>query len=316
MLRRFLVTTIRRSFLILLLICLGCVAQSAPPDLARKIERQVRSRYTLAPDVKVNVGSITPSSEWPNYDTVAVTIDSGNGKTEDYKFLISKDRGTMLRITKFDLTKDPFAEVMSKIDVAGRPVRGTKNAKVVVVDFDDFECPFCSRMHETLFPEILKEYGDRVTFIYKDYPLAEIHPWAIHAAVDANCLAAQNSDAFWDFADYIHANKHEVDSEKTSAARLDAIDKITLLQGQKHNLDAAKLQSCIKAQDERPVRASMKEGDDVGVDGATPTLFINGQKIDGAVPIGQIRAALDTALKDAGESVPQHATSDSAPASK
>ena len=71
-------------------------------------------------------------------------------------------------------------------------------------------------MHQTLFPQILNEYGDRVTFVYKDYPLTEIHPWAVHAAVDASCLAAQNNDAYWDFADYIHANKQAVDSEKTA----------------------------------------------------------------------------------------------------
>ena len=86
---------------------------------------------------------------------------------------------------------------------------------MVAVNYDDFECPFCSRMHQTLFPELFKEYGDRVTFIYKDFPLAEIHPWATHAAVDANCLAAQNKDAYWDFADYIHANQGEVNSEKS-----------------------------------------------------------------------------------------------------
>jgi protein-disulfide isomerase len=204
---------------------------------------------------------------------------------------------------------------MNKIDVTGRPSRGAKSAKVVVVDFDDFECPFCSRMHATLFPEIIKEYGDRVTIIYKDDPLSEIHPWAIHAAVDANCLAAQSTDAYWDFADYVHANKREVDAEKTPAARFDAIDKITVLQGQKHNLDVAKLQSCVKAQKEDAVRASMKEADDLGVNG-TPALFINGQKIDGAVPIGEVRAALDAALRDAGQPVPQHVQSSSAPASR
>jgi protein-disulfide isomerase len=302
--------------LIPLVICLGCVAQSAPPDVTRKVERQVRSHYTIPPEVKVAVGPITPSNEWPGYDAVTVTIGGeGEGKIQDYKFLISRDRSTMLRLTKFDLTKDPFTELMSKIDVKGRPSRGAKNAKVVVVNFDDFECPFCSRMHETLFPEIVKEYGDRVTFIYKDYPLAEIHPWAIHAAVDANCLAAQNTDAYWDFADYIHANKREVDVEKTAGARFEAIDKMALLQGQKHNTDAPALQACIKAQNEDAVRASMKEGDDIGVN-ATPTLFINGQKIDGVVPPSALRAALDSALKDAGEPVPPHATSGSAPASK
>ena len=308
-------TLIRRSLLILLLVCLGCVAQSAPPDVARKIEHQVRAFYTIPTEVKVTVGAITPSTEMPGYDAVSVNIDGGDGKQKDYKFLLSKDRGTMLRVTKFDLTKDPFADVMSKIDVTGRPSRGAKSAKVVAINFDDFECPFCSRMHQTLFPEIFKEYGDRVTFIYKDDPLTEIHPWALHAAVDANCLAAQSGDAYWDFADYIHANKHEVDTEKTPAARFDTIDKMTMLQGQKHNVDVAKLQSCVKAQNEDAVRASMKEADGLGVNG-TPALFINGQKIDGAVPISQVRAALDAALKDAGEPVPQHVPSTPAPVSR
>lgn len=315
MLRRFLVTIIRRSFLILLLICLGCVAQSAPSDVARKIERQVRSYYNMPPDVKVTVGSIVPSTEWPGYDMVSVNIDGGEGKSKDYQFLLSKDRNTMLRLTKFDLTKDPYVELMSKIDLAGRPIRGAKSAKVVVVNFDDFECPYCSRMHQTLFPELLKEYGDRVEFVYKDYPLAEIHPWAIHAAVDANCLAAQNPDAYWDFADYIHANKREVDGQATPGARLEALDKITMQQGEKHNEDAAKLQACVKAQDETAVRASMRQGDDIGVN-ATPTLFVNGQKIDGLVSIDELRATLDSALKDAGQPVPTHTASSSLPASR
>ena len=305
---------IRRSLLLLLLVCLGCVAQSAPPDVARKIEHQVRAFYTIPAEVKVTVGAITPSTDWPGYDAVSVNIDGGDGKQKDYKFLLSKDRGTMLRVTKFDLTKDPFAELMSKIDVKDRPTRGAKSAKVVAINFDDFECPFCSRMHQTLFPEIFKEYGDRVTFIYKDDPLTEIHPWALHAAVDANCLAAQSGDAYWDFADYIHANKHEVDVEKTPAARFEAIDKMTTLQGQKHNVDAVKLQACVKAQNEDAVRASMKEADGLGVNG-TPALFINGRKIDGAVPIGDVRAALDAALRDAGEPVPTHPSAP-APASR
>jgi protein-disulfide isomerase len=312
MFRRFLVTLIRRSFLLLLVVCLGCVAQSASSDLARKIERQVRSYYKIPPEVHVLVGVPSPSSEFAGYDSVIVTIDS-EGKKQDLKFVISKDGSSLVRTIKFDLSKDPYEEVMSKIDVNGRPTRGAKGSKVVVVNFDDFECPFCARLHQTLFPEILKEYGDRVTFIYKDYPLVEIHPWATHAAVDANCLAAQNTDAYWDFADYIHANQHEVSSEKTPAARLDAVDKLTLLQGQKHNLDVVKLQACIKAQDETAVKASLKEGDGIGVE-ATPTMFIGGQKIDGAVSINEVRAALDRALKDANLPVPEHVAAAPAPA--
>ena len=295
-------TLIRRSFLLVLLVCLGCVAQSAPTELNHKIEHQVRATYSIPAEIKVTVGPITPSSELPGYDSVNVSIDSGT-KEKSYKFLISIDRNTMLRVSKFDLTKDAFAEVMNKIDVMGRPIRGDKSAKVVVVNFDDFECPFCSRMHETLFPEIFKEYGDRVAFIYKDYPLTELHPWALHAAVDANCLAAQNGDAYWDFADYIHANKAMVDVEKTPDGRFGALDKMTLQQGQKRNLDMTKLQACVKAQNEDGVRASIKEAEDLGLN-ATPTVFINGQKIDGVVGVDTMREVLDAALRDAGQPVP------------
>jgi protein-disulfide isomerase len=296
-------------------VCLGCVAQSAPPDLTKKIERQVRSYYKVPPEIQVLVGPPSASPEFPNYDSVLVTIGNGERK-QDLAFLISKDRSSMTRMIKFDLTKDPYAVTMSKIDTTGRPTRGAKASKVVVVNFDDFECPFCSRMHQTLFTQILKDYGDRVTFIYKDYPLVEIHPWATHAAVDANCLAAQSGDAYWDFADYIHANQHEVSNEKTPGARLEALDKLTMLQGQKHTLDVVKLQSCIKAQDETAVKASMKEAEAIGVE-ATPTLFVGGQKIDGAVPVSEVRAALDRALKDADLPVPEHAAAAAAtPASK
>jgi protein-disulfide isomerase len=90
---------------------------------------------------------------------------------------------------------------------------------------------------------------------------------------------------------------------------------MTLLQGAKHNLDPGKLLSCVKTQNEDAVRASMKEADGLGVNG-TPALFINGQKIDGAVPIGEVRAALDAALRDTGQPVPQRSPSNSAPVSQ
>jgi protein-disulfide isomerase len=314
MFRRFFVTLFRRTFVLLLIVCLGCAAQSVSPDLAQKIERQVRAAYKVPAELKVQVGSATPNSEFPSYDSLIVTVDSGDRK-QDLNFLISKDRSSMMRVIKYDLSKDPYAETMSKISVSGRPTRGATASKVVVVNYDDFECPFCTRMHQELFPEILKEYGDRITFVYKDYPLVEIHPWAMHAAVDANCLAAQNADAYWDFADYIHANQHEVSNEKTPQARTDALDRLSMLQGQKHGMDTVKLQSCMKAQDESAVKASMKEAETVGVD-ATPTLFVNGQKVDGVVPPSELRAMLDRALKEANLSAPQHATASAAPASK
>jgi protein-disulfide isomerase len=253
--------------------------------------------------VRITIGTLRPS-DFTGYDALTITMEGGE-KKQTYDFLLSKDGKTLARMTKLDLTKDPYVEAMKKIDLNGRPTRGSKDAKVVVVNFDDFECPFCSRMHQTLFPELLKEYGDRVEFVYKDYPLTEIHPWATHAAVDANCLAAQNNDAYWDFADHIHANQREVSSEKGLDAQFAALDRLTVEQGQKHNLDQSKLQACVKAQNEDAVKASMHEAEGVGVT-ATPTLFVNGQEMDGALPITEMRAALDRALQQAGVSVPAH----------
>jgi protein-disulfide isomerase len=311
MFRWFRLTIVRRALLVLLLICLGCSAQSPPtapassaasPDITRAVERRVRAQYSLPPDVKVILGTLR-SSEFANYDALTVTFASRN-KKQDFEFLLSRDHKTLMRMSKFDLSSDPYAEIMKKIDVSRRPTRGNKDAKVTVVNYDDFECPFCSGMHTTLFPGLFKEYGDRVLFIYKDYPLEEIHPWAVHAAVDANCLGAQNGDAYWDYADTLHGNQDAIKAKGRDGWNAE-LDRLASAQGQRHNLDVPKLQACVKAQDEKAVRASMREAEAVGVE-ATPTMFINGQKLDGAVPADEVRLALDQALKDAGVAPPEH----------
>jgi protein-disulfide isomerase len=297
------VTLVQRSFFVLLLICLGCSAQSTSPDTAKAIERQVRAYYKLPPDVQITIGQVRPS-DFTNYDAVKLTFTKGTRKDE-YDFLLAKDGKTLVKLTKLDLTKDPNAELMKKMDVSGRPTRGNKGAKVIVVNYDDFQCPFCSRMHQTLFPQIYKEYGDKVLFIYKDYPLAEIHPWATHAAINANCLAAQNNDAYWDFVDYLHANQQVVSGQQGHDAQNAFLDRSAVLQGQQHGVDSVKLAACLKTQDETAIKASIKEGDTVGVT-ATPTLFVNGEEMDGALPIAEIRAILDRALLQAGVQPPAH----------
>ena len=299
---RFLMTSLQRAFALFLLICLGCSAQ-APSELNSKIEQHIRFTYKLPPSVKVTI-SAQRASDFPNYDALTVTFDD-QGRKQNYDFLLSKDQKTLMRLTKMDLSADPYAELMKKIDVKGRPVRGNPDAKVVVVNYDDFQCPYCSHAHQTLFPEIYKEYSDKVAFIYKDFPLAEIHPWAIHAAVDANCLGAENTDAYWDFADYIHAHRDVVNSEKGLDKQFAALDNITVTEAGKFKVDSGKLQACVKAQDDRAVKASMKEGESLDVSG-TPTMFINGQLVDGARPAPEIRELLDAALKRVGVAAPAH----------
>jgi len=291
----------KHTLLFIFLATLFCSAQLSQPELNQRIERQLRSSYDLPESVNVTI-SAPRASEFTNYDAITVTLD-GEGKKKTFEFLVSKDQKTLIRMTKIDLTKDPYAENMRKIDVKGRPVRGNPNAKVVVVNFDDFECPYCSRAHQALFPAMLKEYGDRIAFIYKDFPLSDIHPWAIHAAVDANCLAAQSNDAYWDFADYIHSNQGAVNSEKGLQNQFAALDRIVSNEGAKFKVNSEQLQSCMKAQKEDAVRASMREGDSLGVDG-TPTMFVNGREVNGARTPDEFRAIFDAALQQAGVAPP------------
>jgi protein-disulfide isomerase len=269
------------------------------PDITHRITTEIRSHYNVPAQVTISLSDPKPSTT-AGYDEVVVSFTGGT-KTTQHDFLISTDRKTLAHVEKIDISQD----LMSKIDVKGRPVKGNPSATVTIVNFDDFQCPFCSRLHSTLFENVFKDYADRIKVIYKDYPLIEIHPWAMHAAIDGNCLGEQNAPAYWDFADYIHANQKQM----TGKSRTDAfqnIDNLAKEQAQKHQLDADKLQACMQKQDESGVRASMAEGDKLGVD-STPTLFINGERYTGAVPEQELRSALDRALADSAQQTPANA---------
>lgn len=292
-----------------LALSLACGAQAPDTNsdqsaINLRIERRVRVMFELPPSLDVTVGKRVPS-EIPGYDKVPVTLSKA-GRSTTHDFLISADNKNIIEWEKLDIGTD--------INTSGRPERGNKDAKVTIVNYDDFECPYCSRMHETLFPALLKTYGNQVKIVYKDYPLTEIHPWAMRAAVDANCLAAQSSDAFWDFADYTHANQKTItgSSEKPKIEDVyGRIDDLTLNLGTKHNLNTSELQACVKKQDESAVHASVTEGEKLGVE-ATPTMFVNDRVVAGIVSEADLRAVIDKALRDAGETPPPPPSADGA----
>jgi protein-disulfide isomerase len=285
--------------LFLMLVGPGCKAQSTnasanlTTEVTRRIQNEIRSRYSVPQAIEIAISDPKPS-DIPGYDSVVVTFKGGT-HTSTHDFLLSKDRKTLAHLEKMDISQD----LMSRIDVQGRPVRGNGNAKVTIINFDDFQCPFCSRMHSTLFPGLLQAYGDRVRFIYRDFPLVEIHPWAMHAAVNANCLAEQNNEAYWDFADYVHGNQKAI-SGKSKPDAFANLDQAAKDQAQKHQLDPQKLQACIQKQDESQVRASMAEAEKLGVD-STPTMFINGERVSGAMTEEEMHSILDRALGAAGQ---------------
>jgi protein-disulfide isomerase len=291
------------AILLALVLAAGCRAQTAAPgaqdtELNRHIEVLVRSQFSIPSEVAVSLGQ-RKASQIPGYDTLPITLSHGTTKKE-IQFLISTDNQKLARLESFDLAKDPIFN----IDVAGRPIRGNPAAKVTVINFDDLECPYCARMHSSLFPDTIEHYKDKVRFVYKDDPLTDLHPWAMHAAVDANCLAAQNANVYWNYVDYIHSHGQEVNGEERNPTKSFAtLDRIAREEATVAKLDSAKLDACIAKQDETQVRASAKEAQSLGVDG-TPALFVDGERINGAVPKDQVWLVIDRALRAAGVEPP------------
>lgn len=281
----------------------GCKAQETPsnPKIDRRIEVQVRSQLSVPPDWQVDVGSRS-KSDIAGFDTVPITFSSiaDPEKKQTLNFLISKDGNTLARLSKWDISKDPS----DSISISTRPVRGNPAAKVTIINFDDLECPFCARMHAQLFPDTLDHYKGLIKIVYKDFPLVEIHPWALHASIDASCLSAQSPTAYWNYVDYLHTHGEDVTGPQRDPAKSAAtLDKLARDEGQRSKLDSSKLDACLAKQDDTTVRASMKEGDALGVDG-TPTLFINGERLTGALPERQVWLSIDRALKAEGITPP------------
>ena len=186
--------------------------------------------------------------------------------------------------------EEPSAPV--NIDVTDYPRLGNKNAKVAIVEFTDYQCPFCERLFSDAFPKIKKEYIDtgKVQYMVRDFPLFQIHPQAQKAAEAANCAKDQNK--FWEMHDKLFSNQ--------SALQIEDLKKYAGELG----LNAGTFNSCLdsgKYTDK--IKKDQTDGEGLGVRG-TPASFIgtingnavNGSQISGAVPFETFKATIDGLL--------------------
>jgi protein-disulfide isomerase len=281
---------------VILVFVLAALAQQGPhsPDLDRRIERQVRA-YSQAPaDAHILIGGRSPSI-FTGYENLPVTIEA-NGVKKTLNFLIAKDGSRLLYLTEIDLKEDPYVRNIRRIDVNGRPWRGAEHGKVSIIVYDDFQCPFCARMYVTLMNEVMVHYRDSVKIIMKDFPILDAHSWAMRAAIDAHCLAAQDARAYWDFSDYAHTHQAEVSARvKSDPTQMDVLAREV---AKRHNLNSQPLEACLTRQDPSLVESSLAEGKSLGI-GATPTVFVNGQEAEGVLTPEQLRAMVDRALSEA-----------------
>ena len=167
-----------------------------------------------------------------------------------------------------------------KIEVAGHPDKGPKDAPVEVVEFSDFQCPFCQRANPTV-QQVLKTYGDKIHFVYRHYPLPN-HPHARPAAEASACAAEQGR--FWQYHDELFRNPNRL----TNADLKNFADAV--------GLDTAQFNDCFdKRRFKSKVDKDLEEGNAAGISG-TPAFFINGRSLDGAQPFESFKSIIDEEL--------------------
>jgi protein-disulfide isomerase len=183
--------------------------------------------------------------------------------------------------TKVEVMLKPPPVFRATIDLAGTPSRGPENARVTVVEFSDFHCPFCKRVQPTL-NQLLARYPNDVRLVYKHMPLDQLHPQARRAAEASWC--AQQQGKFWEFHDQLYAGGPD-----GTDANLSAI-------AARVGLDGAKYQQCMTdGAAAAEVQKHVAEGNRYGVNG-TPGFFINGRFVNGAVPLETFVQIVDEEL--------------------
>jgi protein-disulfide isomerase len=165
-----------------------------------------------------------------------------------------------------------LAQPSAHVEVAGAERLGPANAPVQIVEFADYECPYCQKVNEDL-NKIRGQFGDKVSVVYKDFPLP-MHPLAARAAEAARCAGVQGK--FWEFHDSLFQTKKlQVSQLKEEARNL--------------KLDGASFDKCLDGGEEvAPVKKDAQEGQRLGLQG-TPSFFINGHFMSGAIGYTKLR---------------------------
>ncbi len=185
------------------------------------------------------------------------------------------------------ITRDPNATAtnvaIANVVTDDDPSLGPKDAKVVVVEFADFQCPYCQEAFP-IIRELTVKYADKVRFIYRDFPVGSVHPDAQNAAIAASCVAKQDQVKFWLYHDKLYLNQEDLGQ--------DALLRYALQVG----ADEQKFLACINDSSvAQEVQNDYQDGIIAGVTG-TPTFFIDGRRVPGVIPLDIFTKALDSEL--------------------
>ena len=289
-----------RKLSVIAALALAALAQAPKKSALNKatMEAYVRHLFVMDSRVKVEVSDPKPSDA-PGFLEETIHASMGN-QAQDFVFLISKDGSRIIQGTVFDTNSNPFKKDLDKLKTDGAANFGTAGAPVVLVEFSDFECPYCKEEASMLRSNLPSTYQKQVHFYYKEFPLESIHPWSRAAAIAGRCVYHQSNDRFWDFHDWIFPHQAEITAENLR-------EKVMEWAKGKGGIDSAQLGQCMDTKaTEAEVNRNIAEAKALNID-TTPTLFVNGRRISGAFDWPSLHNIIDYEIeyqktaKNAGE---------------
>lgn len=280
-----------RTRLVALAVVLGfaaatghAIAQQAGID-SDKIVKYYRKKKNVPPTVNITVKDMKDA---PLAGAKQGTLEMGNPpQVRTEQFIASADGRYVIFGTVEDVTVDPAKAVMAKINLKDQPFVGPKDAKVTIVEYTDFQCPFCLKGYTTLEQNVMKDYAGKVKLYVKHFPLA-FHPWAEPASIATECAKQQKEEAYWKLYHVYFEKQKEFTPQNVKEKTWEVLAPM--------GLDKAKFDDCYdNKKTQAEVKAEMAEGQSLGITG-TPSFVINGRLLVGAQPYEQFKAVIDDEL--------------------
>lgn len=257
----------------------------------QKVIHYVRERFGIPDTTKLTVAPFQ-DSQYSDFYKTTILVQKGKEKSAQQAF-ITKDGHYMVIGTVFNLNGDPHKEIEQTINLVNQPSVGPANARVTVVEFADLECPMCAETQKFIEHDLIPKYGNKIRIVFKEFPLVQIHHWALTAAIANECAYKLNPADFLRYRSTIFAGQDMINAANVRSLLLDF--------GQRSGLNRLKLADCIDSKATLPrVEADMREGEKLGIM-STPTLFINGSPVVGYNP-NRVYQLINKDLQKAGDS--------------
>ncbi|MBI3300363.1 MAG: DsbA family protein [Elusimicrobia bacterium] len=268
---------------------LAMLAVAAPAYAFDKDAMAEHMRETYNIPAIIDIAFSTPAAAGvPGFKQAQVTFTHGQNVSQENLWVSDDGRHYLMGAFK-DLKVQPDNDRLAKMDLANSASRGPKDAPVVIVQYTDFQCPFCQRGFELMREQVMKEYAGKVRWIYKALPLTSIHPWAEPAAVAVECAKLQGQDKFWAMHDRLFESQREI-----SLANVD--EKASLFMKEAKG-DVKKFETCFESKKTLPnVNKDALEAEAMGING-TPAFIVNGHQAAGGANYPEIKRLIEESLK-------------------